>query len=441
MSMSVDKYLMRASALFDQISTVDQWQKLARMVCALYAHDVPTSIMLDSVMSEPPFLLCSVMQAASFTLPHDSRMVDVIVPDIVRVQRSQGDIDMVTPLRIGVPESMRGSNYPLTEVGIVNAVGQFQPVFQVDAEKTVTTRVLELEWGQRIGVRGDTRVKAHVSIQPVRAFTYSYEVTVTTDTQSVIIRVKTPNPGVAHTGKALRQVMTSQGDAAPVQFATHGAHVETWHVVTRVYEIDSYRQEPSLFSASVRLRERAVRGVDRAHHYTNYVLHRVLSVLRMRGWDAVLIEDAAHDVMVSDAHITIGQNRSCAAASAVSVLVYLIARAYVRDDQRIRRIALMAASLSLMMLGLDHDCVDARLTMEWVQDVDEADMARRIMIATIRCIDPTLLGTGHGTSSTYPFASMTHQPVEAISISQADATRYTVDEGVVSSIQQFDEVV
>lgn len=419
--MQLVEYMSNAQHTLGQTSTVQQWQRLARFIGALYAHDAYTILTLSSLVDEPPFLLLSPLMAAGLPCQDlDSVRVDVVVPRVVRTTWSRQQREQVTPTMIN--DANASLAHPVSTICILNPHGRVHYSVPCARESQVYLEPIHLEEGYRLAalVNPQAHIKQHIEHTGI----HSYTVTLASESMRVIIPVETSGPDRVFPVKAAAAACDRVD--APV-WATHSASVEQWVMLPHSvdYPHSIVRQ------SGVFLQQRSThRVLEEDRGYETLLRQRMMSLLTMTGaWHITTGENV--DIALTDQQMSI---RDDAAVTSLLVALARIVTAhtsYSGHDADV--VALMAALVAASILELDTSGL-ARTVSQNTCDVEQLDMSRRVAVTVVACLSPGLLGTGHGTSSWYPTNRpvIDNHPGQVLTPHVSLPERWSVHQGVMS---------
>ena len=419
--MQLVEYMSNAQHTLGQTSTVQQWQRLARFIGALYAHDAYTILTLSSLVDEPPFLVLSPLMAAGLPCQDaDSVRVDVVVPRVVRTTWSRQQREQVTPTMIN--DANASLAHPVSTICILNPHGRVHYSVPCARESQVYLEPIHLEEGYRLAalVNPQAHIKQHIEHTGI----HSYTVTLASESMRVIIPVETSGPDRVFPVKAAAAACDRVD--APV-WATHSASVEQWVMLPHSvdYPHSIVRQ------SGVFLQQRSThRVLEEDRGYETLLRQRMMSLLTMTGaWHITTGENV--DIALTDQQMSI---RDDAAVTSLLVALARIVTAhtsYSGHDADV--VALMAALVAASILELDTSGL-ARTVSQNTCDVEQLDMSRRVAVTVVACLSPGLLGTGHGTSSWYPTNRpvIDNHPGQVLTPHVSLPERWSVHQGVMS---------
>ncbi|TCD54112.1 hypothetical protein EJ419_05510 [Alloscardovia theropitheci] len=431
----LDEYLFHADYLYQQVTMSEQWQALTRMTRFMYAHDAPTILTLIEKLDHPPFLVCSPMQAASYSLPQNTLSVPVIVPRIVRVKRTRDDLDMVSPQFVIDQDTAASDDLTFTSVGITDGEGEYRLITRLESS-TDRIPVVVLSQGNQLTVSLSAKTRVRVSVTPVAMPTHNYEIQVESKTHALTVPVKTPLVGVVNPYKAMVQTLDiTDGGVIPLQYATDGASIQDWVAIPTSFPVESFTA-PTGEDTGIRLRTHAHDNPDPSvyRHYMLYLATRLRSLVNTHDWHTSATSDDM--IVVSGKKCSLPRPSENTVVSLVTLLCTLIAHELTDNQETMLRLAHAASSMSACVLEIPTPRVDAYLMADPARrpaSLDELDIARRIMISLLRLVDPSLLGSGHGTSLDYPFTPLQHPRVDTRFL-DTNTYRLQISEGVITSI-------
>lgn len=393
--MQLVEYMSNAQHTLGQITTGQQWQRLARFIGALYAHDAYTILTLSSLVDEPPFLLLSPLMAAGLPCQDaDSVRVDVVVPRVVRITWSRQQCEQVTPIMIH--DTSASLAHPVSMMSVLNAHGMVHHSVPCAREGQVYLESIHLEEGYRLAVlvHPQAHIKQHIEHTGIR----SYTITLVSGSMRVIIPVETSGPDRVFPVKAAAAACDRVD--APV-WATHSAVVEQW--VMLPHSADYPHSVPRQKTGLLTVQRSAHRVLEEDRGYETLLRQRMMSLFTMAGaWHITTGENV--DIALTDQQMSI---RDDAAVDSLLVALARIVTAHTSSSGHDADVvALMAALVAASILELDTSGL-ARTVSQNTCDVEQLDMSRRVAVTVVSCLSPRLLTSGHGTSSWYP----TNRPV------------------------------
>lgn len=420
--MQLVEYMSNAQHTLGQTSTVQQWQRLARFIGALYAHDAYTILTLSSLVDEPPFLLLSPLMAAGLPCQDaDSVRVDVVVPRVVRTTWSRQQREQVTPIMIH--DANASLAHPVSTICILNPHGRVHYSVPCAREGQVYLESIHLEEGYRLAVlvHPQAHIKQHIEHTGIR----SYTITLISESMRVIIPVETNKPDRVFPVKAAAAACDRVD--TPV-WATHSAVVEQW--VMLPHSADYPHSVPRQKTGLLTVQRSAQRILEEDRGYETLLRQRMMNVLTMTGaWQITTGQTV--DIAVADMQMSIRED-----AAVVSLLVALARivtahTSYSGHDADV--VALMAALVAASILELDTSGLE-RTVSQNTCDVEQLDMSRRVAVTVVSCLSPGLLGTGHGTSSWYPTNRpvIDNHPGQILTPHVSLPERWSVHQGVMS---------
>lgn len=419
--MQLVEYMSNAQHTLGQITTGQQWQRLARFIGALYAHDAYTILTISGQVDEPPFLLLSPVMAAGLPCQDlDSVRVDVVVPRVVRTTWSRQQCEQVTPIMIH--DTSASLAHPVSMMSVLNPHGRVHYSVPCARESQVYLEPIHLEEGYRLAAL--VNPQAHITQHIEHTGIHSYTVTLASESMRVIIPVETSGPDRVFPVKAAATACDRVD--APV-WATHSASVEQWVMLPHSvdYPHSIVRQ------SGVFLQQRSThRVLEEDRGYETLLRQRMMSLLTMTGaWHITTGENV--DIALTDQQMSI---RDDAAVTSLLVALARIVTAhtsYSGHDADV--VALMAALVAASILELDTSGL-ARTVSQNTCDVEQLDMSRRVAVTVVACLSPGLLGTGHGTSSWYPTNRpvIDNHPGQVLTPHVSLPERWSVHQGVMS---------
>lgn len=420
--MQLVEYMSNAQHTLGQTSTVQQWQRLARFIGALYAHDAYTILTLSSLVDEPPFLLLSPLMAAGLPCQDaDSVRVDVVVPRVVRTTWSRQQCEQVTPTMIH--DANASLAHPVSTICILNPHGRVHYSVPCAREGHVCLEPIHLEEGYRLAalVNPQAHITQHIEHTGIR----SYTITLISESMRVIIPVETNKPDRVFPVKAAAAACDRVD--TPV-WATHSAVVEQW--VMLPYAVDYPHSVPRQKTSLLAVQRSAHRVLPDDSGYEMLLRQRMMSLFTLVGaWQITTGQTV--DIAVADMQMSV---REDAAVTSLLVALARIVTAHTSSSGHDADVvALMAALVAASILEIDTSGV-ARTVSQNTCDVEQLDMSRRVAVTVVSCLSPGLLGTGHGISSWYP----THRPVidghpgQVLTPHVSLPERWSVHQGVMS---------
>lgn len=420
--MQLVEYMSNAQHTLGQITTGQQWQRLARFIGALYAHDAYTILTLSSLVDEPPFLLLSPLMAAGLPCQDaDSVRVDVVVPRVVRTTWSRQQCEQVTPTMIN--DANASLAHPVSMMSVLNPHGRVHYSVPCARESQVYLEPIHLEEGYRLAalVNPQAHIKQHIEHTGI----HSYTVTLASESMRVIIPVETSGPDRVFPVKAAATACDRVD--APV-WATHSAVVEQW--VMLPHSADYPHSVPQQKTSLLTVQRSAHRVLEDDSGYETLLRQRMMSLLTMAGaWHITTGENV--DIALTDQQMSVRED------AAVTSLLVALARivtahtAYSGHDADV--VALMAALVAASILEIDTSGV-ARTVAQNTCDVEQLDMSRRVAVTVVSCLSPGLLTSGHGTSSWYPTNRpvIDNHPGQVLTPHVSLPERWSVHQGVIS---------
>lgn len=420
--MQLVEYMSNAQHTLGQTSTVQQWQRLARFISALYAHDAYTILTLSSLVDEPPFLLLSPLMAAGLPCQDaDSVRVDVVVPRVVRTTWSRQQREQVTPIMIH--DTSASLAHPVSMMSVLNAHGMVHHSVPCPRDSHVCLDPMYLGDGERLAVL--VHPQAHITQHIEHTGIRSYTVTLVSESMRVIIPVETSGSDRVFPVKAAATACDRVD--APV-WATHSAVVEQWVMLPHFVDVPHgvSRQKTGLLT----VQRSAHRVLEDDSGYEMLLRQRMMSLFTLVGaWQITTGQNV--DIAVADMQMSIRED-----AAVVSLLVALARivtahTSYSGHDADV--VTYIAVLIATSILELDTSGV-ARTVSQNTCDVEQLDMSRRVAVTVVSCLSPGLLGTGHGISSWYP----THRPVidghpgQVLTPHVSLPERWSVHQGVMS---------
>lgn len=420
--MQLVEYMSNAQHTLGQTSTVYQWQRLARFISALYAHDAYTILTLSGQVDEPPFLLLSPLMAAGLPCQDaDSVRVDVVVPRVVRTTWSHQQREQVTPIMIH--DANASLAHPVSTICILNPHGRVHYSVPCARESQVYLEPIHLDEGYRLAalVNPQAHIKQHIEHTGI----HSYTVTLASESMRVIIPVETNKPDRVFPVKAAATACDRVD--APV-WATHSAVVEQW--VMLPYAVDYPHSVPRQKTSLLTVQRSAHRVLPDDSGYETLLRQRMMSLFTMAGaWHITTGENV--DIALTNQQMSI---RDDAAVTSLLVALARIATAhtsYSGHDADV--VAGVAALIAASILELDTSVLTHTVSQNTC-DVEQLDMSRRVAVTVVSCLSPGLLGTGHGTSSWYPTNRpvIDNHPGQILTPHASLPERWSVHQGVMS---------
>ena len=420
--MQLVEYMSHARHTLGQITTGQQWQRLARFIGALYAHDAYTILTISSLVDEPPFLLLSPLMAAGMSFDQqDAQQVDVVVPRVVRTAWSQQQREQVTPIMIH--DTSASLAHPVSMMSVLNAHGRVHHSVPCPRDSHVCLDPMYLGDGERLAVlvHPQAHIKQHIEHTGIR----SYTITLVSGSMRVIIPVETSGPDRVFPVKAAAAACDRVD--APV-WATHSAVVEQW--VMLPHSADYPHSVPRQKTGLLTVQRSAHRVLDEDRGYETLLRQRMMSLFTMAGaWHITTGENV--DIALTDQQMSIRDDAAVASLLVALARIVTAHTSYSGHDADV--VALMAALVAASILELDTSGL-ARTVAQNTCDVEQLDMSRRVAVTVVSCLSPGLLGTGHGISSWYP----THRPVidghpgQVLTPHVSLPERWSVHQGVMS---------
>ena len=420
--MQLVEYMSNAQHTLGQTSTVQQWQRLARFISALYAHDAYTILTLSSQVDEPPFLLLSPLMAAGLPCQDaDSVRVDVVVPRVVRTTWSHQQREQVTPIMIH--DANASLAHPVSTICILNPHGRVHYSVPCARESQVYLEPIHLEEGYRLAalVNPQAHIKQHIEHTGI----HSYTVTLASESMRVIIPVETSGPDRVFPLKAAATACDRVD--APV-WATHSAVVEQW--VMLPYAVDYPHSVPQQKTSLLTVQRSTQRILEEDRGYETLLRQRMMNVLTMTGaWQITTGRNV--DIAVAHTQMSIRDDATVTSLLVALARIVTAHTAYSGHDADV--VALMAALVAASILEIDTSGV-ARTVAQNTCDVEQLDMSRRVAVTVVSCLSPGLLGTGHGTSSWYPTNRpvIDNHPGQILTPHVSLPERWSVHQGVIS---------
>lgn len=393
--MQLVEYMSNAQHTLGQITTGQQWQRLARFIGALYAHDAYTILTISGQVDEPPFLLLSPVMAAGLPCQDaDSVHVDVVVPRVVRTTWSRQQREQVTPTMIH--DTSASLAHPVSMMSVLNPHGRVHHSVQCARESQVYLEPIHLDEGYRLAalVNPQAHIKQHIEHTGI----HSYTVTLASESMRVIIPVETSGPDRVFPVKAAATACDRVD--APV-WATHSASVEQW--VMLPHPVDFPHSVPQQKTSLLTVQRSTQRILEEDRGYETLLRQRMMNVLTMTGaWHIT----TGRNVDIAVAHTQMSIRDDATVTSLLVALARIVTAHTSYSGHDADGVALMAALVAASILELDTSDL-ARTVAQNTCDVEQLDMSRRVAVTVVSCLSPRLLGTGHGTSSWYP----TNRPV------------------------------
>lgn len=420
--MQLVEYMSNAQHTLGQITTGQQWQRLARFIGALYAHDAYTILTLSGQVDEPPFLVLSPLMAAGLPCQDlDSVRVDVVVPRVVRTTWSHQQREQVTPIMIH--DTSASLTHPVSMMSVLNPHGRVHYSVPRARESQVYLEPIHLDEGYRLAalVNPQAHIKQHIEHTGMR----SYVVTLTSDTQSVTIPVETSKPDRVFPVKAAATACDRMD--APV-WATHSAVIEQWVMLPHFVDVPHSvpRQKTSLLA----VQRSTHRVLEEDTGYETLLRQRMMNILTMVGaWQIT----TSQNVDIAVAHMQMSIREDAALVSLLIALARIVTAhtAYSGHDTDV--VTYIAALITASILELDTSGL-AHTVSQNTCDVEQLDMSRRVAVTVVACLSPGLLGTGHGTSSWYPTNRpvIDNHPGQILTPHVSLPERWSVHQGVMS---------
>lgn len=420
--MQLVEYMSNAQHTLGQTSTVQQWQRLARFIGALYAHDAYTILTLSSLVDEPPFLLLSPLMAAGLPCQDaDSVRVDVVVPRVVRTTWSQQQREQVTPTMIH--DTSASLAHPVSMMSVLNAHGRVHHSVPCPRESQVYLEPIHLEEGYRLAalVNPQAHITQHIEHTGIR----SYTVTLVSESMRVIIPVETNRPDRVFPVKAAATACDRMD--APV-WATHSASVEQWVMLPHFVDVPHgvSRQKTSLLA----VQRSTQRILEEDRGYETLLRQRMMNVLTMTGaWQITTGQTV--DIAVAHTQMSIRDDATVTSLLVALARIVTAHTAYSGHDADV--VTYIAVLIAASILELDTSGLE-RTVAQNTCDVEQLDMSRRVAVTVVACLSPGLLGTGHGTSSWYPTNRpvIDNHPGQVLTPHVSLPERWSVHQGVIS---------
>lgn len=420
--MQLVEYMSNAQHTLGQTSTVQQWQRLARFIGALYAHDAYTILTISGQVDEPPFLLLSPLMAAGMSFDQqDAQQVDVVVPRLVRTTWSHQQREQVTPIMIH--DTSASLAHPVSTMSVLNPDGMVHHSVPCAREGQVYLDPIYLEDGYRLAalVNPQAHIKQHIEHTGI----HSYTVTLASESMRVIIPVETSGPDRVFPVKAAAAACDRVD--APV-WATHSASVDQW--VMLPYAVDYPHSVPRQKTGLLTVQRSAHRVLPDDSGYETLLRQRMMSLFTMAGaWQIT----TGQNVDIAVAHKQMSIRDDAAVASLLVALARIVTAhtSYSGHDADV--VALMAALVAASILELDTSGL-ARTVAQNTCDVEQLDMSRRVAVTVVSCLSPGLLTSGHGTSSWYPTNRpvIDNHPGQILTPHASLPERWSVHQGVMS---------
>ncbi|MDK8649991.1 hypothetical protein QP849_06190 [Alloscardovia omnicolens] len=393
--MQLVEYMSHARYTLGQITTGQQWQRLAGFMGALYAHDAYTILTLSSLVDEPPFLVLSPLMAAGLPCQDvDGERVDVVVPRVVRTAWSRKQCEQVTPVMIH--DTSASVAHPVSIVSVLNTHGRVHHSVPCPRDSQVYLDPIHLEDGYRLAVlvNPQAHIKQHIEHTGIR----SYTVTLDSESMRVIIPVETSGLDRVFPVKAAATACDRVD--APV-WSTHSAVIEQW--VMLPHPVDFPHSVPRQKTGLLTVQRSAHRVLPDDSGYETLLRQRMMSLFTLAGaWQIT----TGQNVDIAVAHTQMSVRDDAAVVSLLVALARIVTAHTSSSGHDADVVALMAALVAASILEIDTSGV-ARTVSQNTCDVEQLDMSRRVAVTVVSCLSPGLLGTGHGTSSWYP----TNRPV------------------------------
>lgn len=420
--MQLVEYMSNAQHTLGQTSTGQQWQRLARFISALYAHDAYTILTLSGQVDEPPFLLLPPLMAAGMSFDQqDAQQVDVVVPRVVRTTWSHQQREQVTPIMIH--DTSASLAHPVSMMSVLNPHGRVHHTVPCARDSQVYLEPIHLDEGYRLAalVNPQAHIKQHIEHTGIR----SYTITLISESMRVIIPVETNKPDRVFPVKAAAAACDRVD--APV-WATHSAVVEQW--VMLPYAVDYPHSVPRQKTSLLTVQRSAHRVLPDDSGYETLLRQRMMSLFTLAGaWQITTGQNV--DIAVADTQMSVRED-----AAVVSLLVALARivtahTAYSGHDAD--GVAVVAALIAASILELDTSGL-ARTVSQNTCDVEQLDMSRRVAVTVVSCLSPGLLTSGHGTSSWYPTNRpvIDNHPGQILTPHSSLPERWSVHQGVMS---------
>ena len=420
--MQLVEYMSNAQHTLGQITTGQQWQRLARFIGALYAHDAYTILTLSGQVDEPPFLVLSPLMAAGLPCQDaDSVRVDVVVPRVVRTTWSRQQREQVTPIMIH--DTSASLAHPVSTMSVLNPDGMVHQVVPCAREGQVYLDPMYLEDGYRLAalVNHQAHIKQHIEHTGIR----SYTITLVSESMRVIIPVETSKPDRVFPVKAAAAACDRMD--APV-WATHSAMVEQW--VMLPHSVDYPHSVPQQKTSLLTVQRSAHRVLEEDKGYETLLRQRMMSLFTMAGaWQITTGQNV--DIAVADTQMSIRDDATVTSLLVALARIVTAHTSYSGHDAD--GVALMAALVAASILEIDTSGV-ARTVSQNTCDVEQLDMSRRVAVTVVSCLSPGLLTSGHGTSSWYPTNRpvIDNHPGQVLTPHVSLPERWSVHQGVIS---------
>lgn len=420
--MQLVEYMSNAQHTLGQITTGQQWQRLARFIGALYAHDAYTILTISGQVDEPPFLVLSPLMAAGMSFDQqDAQQVDVVVPRVVRTTWSHQQREQVTPTMIH--DANASLAHPVSTMSVLNPDGMVHQVVQCAREGQVYLEPIHLDEGYRLAAL--VNPQAHITQHIEHTGIHSYTVTLASESMRVIIPVETSGPDRVFPVKAAAAACDRVD--APV-WATHSAVVEQW--VMLPHSADYPHSVPQQKTSLLTVQRSAHRVLEDDSGYETLLRQRMMSLLTMTGtWQIT----TGQNVDIAVAHTQMSIREDAAVTSLLVALARIVTAHTSSSGHDADVVALMAALVAASILEIDTSDL-ARTVAQNTCDVEQLDMSRRVAATVVSCLSPGLLGTGHGTSSWYPTNRpvIDNHPSHVLTPHVSLPERWSVHQGVMS---------
>lgn len=420
--MQLVEYMSRSRYTLGQITTGQQWQRLAGFIGALYAHDAYTILTLSSLVDEPPFLLLSPLMKAGLPCQDvDGERVDVVVPRVVRTAWSRKQCEQVTPTMIH--DANASVAHPVSTVSVLNTHGRVHHSVPCPRDSQVYLEPIHLEDGYRLAVlvNPQAHIKQHIEHTGIR----SYTVTLDSESMRVIIPVETSGLDRVFPLKAAAAACDRMD--APV-WATHSAVIEQWVMLPHFVDVPHSvpRQKTSLLA----VQRSTYRVLEEDTGYETLLRQRMMNILTMVGaWQITTGQTV--DIAVAHTQMSIREDAALVSLLIALARIVIAHTAYSGHDTDV--VTYIAALITASILELDTSGLE-RTVSQNTCDVEQLDMSRRVAVTVVACLSPGLLGTGHGISSWYPTNSpvIDSHPGQVLTPHVSLPERWSVHQGVMS---------